>query len=77
MTKNYLPFDQAADYCGLSKSYLYKLTFNKRIPHFKPGGKLIYFSVSDLDRWITSNRVSTTDEITEQAQAYCLKNKMN
>ena len=41
--KSVLTIDEAAEYMGLKKSYLYKLTSERRIPHFKPNGKKIYF----------------------------------
>ena len=41
--KKVLNLDEACDYTGMSRSYLYKLTSNGAIPHSKPGGKLIYF----------------------------------
>jgi excisionase family DNA binding protein len=42
---------QAAEYLGLRKSYLYKLTSKKLIPHSKPTGKVIFFSKVELDHW--------------------------
>ncbi len=71
--KEVLTFDEAVAYTGLSKSWLYKLTSTKQIPHYKPSGKLCYFDRMELDAWIRQNRVSTTEEIEMQAQAHCLK----
>lgn len=71
--KDVLTLEEASAYTGLSKSWLYKLTSTKQIPHYKPCGKLCYFDRGELDAWIRQNRVSTTDEIEMQAQAYCLK----
>ena len=42
-TKEVLTSDEVARYMGISKSYLYKLTMNRVIPHFKPTGKVCYF----------------------------------
>ncbi len=69
--KEVLTFEEATVYTGLSKSWLYKLTSTKQIPHYKPCGKLCYFDRVELDAWIKQNRVSTTEEIEMQAQAYC------
>ncbi len=71
--KEVLTFEEATAYTGLSKSWLYKLTSTKQIPHYKPFGKLCYFDRAELDAWIRQNRVSTNEEIEMQAQAYCLK----
>lgn len=72
-TKEVLTSDEAAKYMGVSKSYLYKLTMRQRIPHFKPMGKMCYFNRLELEQWLQSNRVSTSTEISQQAQAYCMK----
>ena len=74
-TKEVLTSDEAAKYLGISKSYLYKLTMSHRIPHYKPLGKMCYFNRMELEQWLQSNKVATTSEIEQQAQAYCLKHK--
>ena len=73
-TKEVLTSDEAAKYMGVSKSYLYKLTMRQQIPHYKPMGKMCYFNRLELEQWLQSNRVATTTEIGQQAQAYCVKN---
>lgn len=72
-TKEVLTSDEAAKYMGVSKSYLYKLTMRQHIPHFKPMGKMCYFNRLELEQWLQSNRVSTATEISQKAQAYCIK----
>ena len=73
-TKEVLTSDEAAKYMGVSKSYLYKLTMRKQIPHYKsPMGKMCYFNRLELEKWLQSNRVSTSTETDQQAQAYCMK----
>ena len=72
-TKEVLTSDEAAKYMGVSKSYLYKLTMMKQIPHYKPMGKLCYFNRLELEQWLQSNRVSTSTEISQQTQTYCMK----
>ncbi|MDX1719078.1 MAG: helix-turn-helix domain-containing protein, partial [Salegentibacter mishustinae] len=47
--KAVLTFDQACDYTGISRSYMYKLTARGEIPFSKPKGKLIFFSREKLD----------------------------
>ena len=39
--KKVLTLEEACDYAGISRSYLYKLTSTGAIPHSKPNGKLI------------------------------------
>ena len=72
-TKEVLTSDEAARYMGISRSYLYKLTMRKEIPHYKPRGKVVYFNRAELEQWLQSNRVSTTSEVEQKAQAYCMK----
>lgn len=72
-TKEVLTSDEAARYMGISRSYLYKLTMRKEIPHYKPMGKVVYFNRAELEQWLQSNRVSTTSEVNKKAQAYCMK----
>lgn len=47
-----LSFTEAAAYLGFRPSYLYKLTHKKQIRFYKPSGKKLFFSKSDLDNWI-------------------------
>ena len=67
-TKDILSCDEAARYCCISLSHLYKLTCARKIAHSKPQGKLVYFRRADLDEWLLSNRVSTMDELDQQAR---------
>ena len=61
--------DQAAEYVSLSKSAIYKKTSERNIPHFKQGKKL-FFKRSELDDWLTQNRISTHAEIEQMASEY-------
>ena len=47
-----LTFKEACAYLGYAPSYLYKLTYRNVIPHYKPTGKMIFFSKNELDEWI-------------------------
>jgi len=71
--KEMLTAEEAAKYLGVSRSYLYKLTMKKLIPHFKPMGKMCYFNRHELEAWLQTNRIATSEEIEQQAQAYCLQ----
>lgn len=72
-SKEVLTSDEAARYMGVSKSYLYKLTMTKQIPHYKPMGKICYFNRLELEQWLQSNRHSTDAELSQKAQSYCMK----
>lgn len=71
--KKLLSSTEVASYMGVSKSYIYKLTSQNRIPHYKPMGKVCYFDRLELENWLMSNRASSDDEISQKAQSYCTK----
>jgi len=52
MAKDLLTTVEAAEYLGLKKSYLYKLMMKKKIPYYKPHGKLCFFDRNELDQWL-------------------------
>jgi excisionase family DNA binding protein len=66
--KEIFNFNEACKYLDLSKSYLYKLTHLRKIPHYKPNGKKIYFLVVDCDKYLLKNRVLTQSELQQQAE---------
>ena len=65
--KPIMTLDEACNYAGLSKSAMYKLTHERKVPFSKPNGKCIYFSRTDLDAWMMGNRVATVQEIADEA----------
>jgi predicted DNA-binding transcriptional regulator AlpA len=70
-TKNVLTFSEACLFCGLSASYMYRLTSTRQIPHFKPRAKLLYFERVELENWLLQNRVTTIAESETKAVNYC------
>ena len=70
--KEIFNFDEAALYMGVSKSMLYKMTASRKIPHYKPGGRYIYFERAELDKWIREGAVKTEEQINDEAIKYCL-----
>lgn len=74
-TKAILTCDEAARYIGVSKSHLYKLTMARKIPHYKPNGKLCYFNRAELEEWLQTNRVATAQELAGKAKTYCAANR--
>lgn len=71
--KTVLNFAEACEFTGLSKTYMYKLTHQGRIPHFKPHGKNIYFNREELEQWLLQilsgrpNRKNAKPSITSSA----------
>ncbi len=73
--KSVLTFDEVAQFTGLSKSYLYKLTSTGRIPHYKPFNKVIYFERPQVEAWLLQNPIKTADEIEKEAVKYVTLNQ--
>ena len=55
-TKEVLTSEETAMYMGISRSYLYKLTMRREIPHYKPMGKMCYFNRREVEEWLQTNR---------------------
>lgn len=70
--KNVLTFSEACRFTGISKTYMYKLTSQNRIPHSKPHGKNIYFSREELEKWLLKNPVKTAEQTEQEAAEYAL-----
>ncbi len=60
-----LTFKEACAYLGYAPSYLYKLTYRKVIPHYKPTGKMIFFSKNEIDEWVYKSNVKLRTENAE------------
>jgi excisionase family DNA binding protein len=73
--KEILNLSETAQYLGITKSYLYKLTSKNKIPFYRPNGKLLYFKKIELDAWLTKNRQSSIDEIDNRATNYVMNLK--
>ena len=63
-------FKEAAEYCGFKLSYFRKLMMRRVIPMYKPCGKLCFFKKEDLDAFLTGVRISSQEEIAEEADRY-------
>jgi excisionase family DNA binding protein len=65
-----LTIEEAAVYCRLAKSTLYKLTSSRKLPYYKPGGKKVYFRRDDLDEYLKMGRVSSQADLARAAEAH-------
>ena len=61
---------EAAKFLDLSPSHLYKLTSERKIPHFKPNGKKIYFDEDELVQWLKRKPTRTLEETEAHAASY-------
>lgn len=60
--KEFLSPYEAAGLLRVTKHYIYRMTAQRRIPHYKQG-KLLYFKRSELEGWIVSSPVKTRNKI--------------
>jgi excisionase family DNA binding protein len=75
--KQALTMDDAALLTGLSKSTLYKMVCQKKIPYYKSqGGKFTYFERESLNNWMLNVRVATAEETDQTAATYLATGKM-
>ena len=70
-----LTIQETAKFLNLSQSHLYKLTSERKIPHFKPSGKKIYFDKSELVQWLKRNPARTREETEKKAASYIVSGR--
>ena len=70
-----LTIQETAKFLNLSQSHLYKLTSERKIPHFKPSGKKIYFDKSELVQWLKRNPTRTREVTEEKAASYIVSGR--
>ena len=75
LKKEMLNFNDTCKYIDASPSHLYKLTSTRKIPHFCPQGKKLYFKRTELDDWLQRNRQISKDELEQQAADYLIPSK--
>jgi excisionase family DNA binding protein len=59
-SKKVFTFDEACQYTGFSRSYMYKIT--GQLPFSKPNGKTLFISKEALDEWLLSNKSKSLKE---------------
>ncbi len=69
MVKNILNLKEAAEYTGFSKSHLYKLTHYRKIDHYKPNGKNIFFKKEDLEAYLLNGKKEAKPEFEPDQEA--------
>lgn len=70
--KEFLTLEEASIYIGQPKSSINKLTSKKQIPFYVPNGKKIYFKATELNDWITCNRIDTVDDLENSVNDYLI-----
>jgi excisionase family DNA binding protein len=57
MTK-YINVQQAADFLNVTPKYVYTLTQQRKIPYYKPFGKMILFKTEELYDIIEKSKIT-------------------
>lgn len=70
LNKSIFNIDEVAEYTGLKKLYLYRLTSKNEIPYSKPNGKTLFFKKEEIDVWLLRNRQATNEELESEAVNY-------
>ncbi len=70
--KEYLTFEEACEYLGVSKSKLYKMTSSFSIPCYKPEGRMLYFNREELNAWLGQNPIKTSRSHEQDAIKYVM-----
>ena len=74
-SKEFFTTDEASQFLGIKKSYLYQLVHESIIPSSKPWGKKLYFDRRDLIKFALGNRRKSNEELDALAQTYIATNK--
>ena len=74
LSKTVLNIDEVSNLTGLSKSTIYKKTCTGIIPHYKQA-KHLYFDKIEVENWLKSNRIKTSEDINKEASTYVTLNK--
>ena len=61
--------EEAMDFLGFKKSTIYTKVNRGEIPHMKRG-KRLYFSVTELKKYLREGKRLTNDEVNEMAKKY-------
>ncbi len=73
--RDLLTIEECSQLSGLKKSYLYRLTHQRQIPHCKPGGNRVFIRRDDLLNWMEGNPIKTSDDIDRAAAQYMVGRK--
>lgn len=74
LKKNVWNIDELAGYLQLSADRCSRLAKERAFPSYKQNGRY-YFKREEIEAWLTSNRVSSTDETNSLAALYAINHR--
>jgi excisionase family DNA binding protein len=63
---DYISASELAELLGESIKTIYARVHSRKIPFYKPGGKVLLFKLDEIHEWIHTTRHSTMDELRER-----------
>ena len=69
-----MSLNQLCEYYEFTKSFVYKQTSKREIPHYKRGKKL-FFKKVEIDSWLFKNKVNTMEDLQREATKYSIKKR--
>lgn len=69
-TKKVLTVNDACEFLGFKKAYVYKLVHYGILPYSKPNNGRVFFEREKLEAWMLSNASSSQQEKQIQAATY-------
>lgn len=61
----YINASELAELLGEKMSTIYARVHNRKIPFYKPGGKILLFKLDEIREWINAGRRATMEELRE------------
>lgn len=65
-----LTIKEAAAFLSISVGTVRRIVRERRIPAYRPGGKVLYLLPEDLLNYVKSNRLKSRQEIDQEAAEY-------
>lgn len=72
LKKNVWTIDELALYLRLTPDRCSRLAKDRAFPSYKQNGRY-FFKREEIESWLTSNRISSADELASQAALYAIK----
>jgi excisionase family DNA binding protein len=69
-----LNVDEAAQFTGYTKKYIYYLVETKKIPFHKPNNGRIFFSRKELETYLYGDGNGTSEDMSKKADKLLIKN---
>lgn len=77
LCRDMLTMEEAANYLGITKSHMYRLTADREVSFHKPNGKMVYIARTELDGFKKRNRVKSKYEQEQDAVAVTMAAEQN